>query len=119
MNAGSQEAGKGADGFARRMLPLFFAALAGWWPVMAVGSIFMFDAPDAGGIPVCLLFGATVAYGPVYAVSWFLARLFARSGNTAAVSDTRLGLCSGNVPAWFLGLFLVMGVCGGQFACAG
>ncbi|MBL8504079.1 MAG: zinc ribbon domain-containing protein [Rhodocyclaceae bacterium] len=100
-----------------RLAAYIFTFLVVFWPFASLASLFMFDAPGAGGFLVWLLFWSTVLYGPVYFVALFLSRARKLEGDSAGSLKAWLYLCGTNVAIWNISFFLVMGLCSGKFSC--
>ena len=98
-------------------MAVIFTLLVLVWPLAAFASLFMFDAPTAGGIPVYMLFFSTMLYGPVYLVSLGLSFSLKRAGRHEDAKKVWLRLCGGNIALWILSSVLVIAVCQGQFTC--
>lgn len=96
---------------------MIFTLLAVAWPFTSIAALFMFDSPASGGLVVNLLLLATVMYGPVYFVAWWVARSKQKDGDSSGALMTWLYLCGGNVAVWFAAAMLLGVVCGGKFAC--
>ena len=87
------------------------------WQDGVRGLMLGLDAPAAGGGPVWLLVGATVAYGPLYLLALLSSWWLRRRGRPAAALKAWLALCGGGLAFWGLALALNLIFCGGTAVC--